>query len=107
VLGPETYRFVVRVGHGVIRGKFHGEVRLTEVAEPRNCRFEFFAKGFAGSVSGFSSVFLRPNDDSTETEVAFDGEARVRGLLRTLSRHVFEQAIDSLADHVFQELARS
>lgn len=104
--GTHSYRLCLKVGHGLFKGRFQGEVGLTDVAEPESCRLDLRAKGPPGKVQGTTDVRLVRLDHQDGTEVFYDCTARVGGLLRAIGPRVFQKMARSFADQFFQELAR-
>jgi carbon monoxide dehydrogenase subunit G len=106
VTGANRYRLCLKIGHGIFKGRFQGEVGLTDVAEPESCRLDLQAKGPSGRVRGTTDVRLVRLDHGEGTEVLYDCTARVGGLLRAIGPGVFQKMARSFADQFFQELAR-
>jgi len=104
--GLHRYHLVLKVGLGPVRGRFHAEVALSDVVERESCRLELRAKGFPGSIEGAALVRFLRLDAEHRTEVAYDGDAHVHGLLRALGPKFWEDAVHAFADHFLGELSR-
>jgi hypothetical protein len=104
--GDHRYDVVLRVSHGLVHGKFHGKVALEDMVEPESCRLDLHANGFTGSLEGSAAVRLRRKDDGSATEISFEGNARVGGLLRALGPHTLESVAHWFVDRFLEGLSR-
>ena len=104
--GQFRYRLLIRIGHGLVKGKFHGEVWLENIVEPESCCLDLRAKGIPGSVRGYTNVRLMRLDGERRTEVLYETHARVGGLLRAMGPKLFHDATRSFVDHFFESLTR-
>jgi carbon monoxide dehydrogenase subunit G len=106
VVARDKYRIVLRVGLGPVKGRFHGQVALEDVVEPRGYRLELQAKGAMGFLRATTRVDLQPLDGGGSTEVSFESETLVGGMLGALGSRFFEGAARSLVDEFFGELSK-
>ena len=104
-VGNGRYRLVVKVGIGLVKGRLRGEVELADVVERESYRLEVQAQGMMGSLRGTTRVGILPMDGGGATEVSFESEAQVHGVLATLGSRYVDGAARSMVDAFFGELA--
>jgi carbon monoxide dehydrogenase subunit G len=106
VVEAGRFAVVLRVGHGLIKGRFRGEARLEDVVAGSSYRLELRAKGSGGSIEGSVLVKLSPTKEGRGTSLAYTSTSRVGGLLRAFSKRFFEDAARSVEGQFFDELSR-
>jgi len=102
--GIDSFRVKIKVGLGLIKGRFKGSVKLLDVQPSQSYRLEVRARGTTGFVDGGSSIRLRPVEGGTKTELHYEGEARVGGVVATMGARLFQGAAQSFADDFFRSL---
>lgn len=105
-VGPGKYRVALKVGFGLVKGRFRGEVELKDVVEPKGYRLEMHAKGTMGFLRGVTRVELAPLDGGGATEIAFESEAQVGGVLASVGARFVDGAARSFVDAFFEEISR-
>jgi carbon monoxide dehydrogenase subunit G len=103
----ESGRFavVLRVGHGIIKGRFRGEARLEDVVEGVSYRLDLKAKGPGGSIESSVLVRLVAAEGGRRTTLSYASTSRIGGLLRAFSKRFFEDAAHSLENQFFDALS--
>jgi hypothetical protein len=104
-LDGSTYQLELKVGLGLIKGRFRGEVRLLDLQPPRSYRLQVKANGTTGFIEGASSLVLRPIEDGRATELEYEGEARIGGGIAAVGARLFQGAARSFQEQFFQNLA--
>lgn len=105
-LGANRFRVQLRFGVGFVRGKLRGEAELRDIVVGESYAFEVRARGTAGSVEGLTFVQLSPASGGASTELHYESDARVAGLLASVGEKWFEGTARSLAERFFEEIAR-
>jgi hypothetical protein len=105
-VAPGKYRVALKVGFGPVKGRFRGEVELKDVVELKGYRLEMQAKGTMGFLRGATRVELAPLDGGGSTEIAFESEAQVGGVLASVGSRFVEGAARSYIDSFFAELSK-
>ncbi len=105
-IGPRRFRVSIRVGVGLIRSRFRGEAELKDVVEGEGYRFELYAKGFSGSVEGVTVVRLMSAAEGLKTELIYESNAHLSGLIASMGSQLIQGAARSLADQFFDEISK-
>src|SRR4030095_11870059 len=69
--GPNRFRIALRLGAGILKGRFQGEAELKDVEERRKYTLEVHAKGTLGFIEGSTHVRLEPLEGN-RTEVHYE-----------------------------------
>jgi uncharacterized protein len=81
--GEGTYRFALTTGVAWIRGRYSGDLELSDQHEPSSFVLTAKAEGVPGSVSTSVHIRLAPRPDGL-TELAYDADGEVGGLIATV-----------------------
>ena len=65
-VGEDSYTMVVSAGVGAIKGKYAGEVRLSDLSFPKSYVMHAAGSGGPGSVRATVQINLAPSDSGTE-----------------------------------------
>jgi carbon monoxide dehydrogenase subunit G len=103
--GPGKYRIALKVGVGPVKGSFKGHAELKDVEEPVKYTLEVRAKGLTGFIDGSTRVRLAPAGGGKSTELSYESEARVGGVLASVGARLFEGAARSFTEEFFDKLA--
>jgi len=104
--GEGGYRVRLSVGLGPIKTAFQGTVALTDVVAPQGYTMHLRGQGRAGSVNGTTRVTLRPVGDRA-TEIGFQSDFELTGLIGGLGSRLLPGAARSLADRFFESLEKA
>lgn len=96
----------IRVHYGLIRGAFTGKVDLRDVIHPSGYTMEFTGAGRLGSLRGTSRMALEPLEGS-RTEVSFDTDVQLGGLLGRLGDHLIPGDASEFSSHFFMVLEKA
>jgi len=107
VLEPGRYQIALRVRFGLLRGLFRGEAQLKDVVDLERYRLEMNTRGKAGRIQGSTDVRLQRLDGGEHTEIFYQSDAQVSGVLASVGARLFQGAALSLADRFFDELVES
>ena len=107
--GPDRYRAEMSVGIGLIRGRFGGNVQVTDKDEPNSYRMLVDGQGPGGWLKGEGKLSLAEAGPE-ETLVTVEGDANVGGLLARVGQRMLGNASASLIKQFFgnieKEIAR-
>ncbi len=104
--GPNEYRAVMNVGVGIVRGRFSGTVKLTDMDEPRFYRMSVSGNGPGGWIKGESEVTLREEKPGTTT-IDVQGETQIGGLLARVGQRMMGNASKSLMKQFFDGIEKA
>ena len=107
--GPDRYKVAIKFGIAAITGKYAGTVELADKKQPASFKMRVEGKGTPGFMKGEGEIHLA--EKSGVTEVTYDGEAHVGGLIASVGQRMIEAAtkkiIQQFFDSASKELARS
>ena len=101
----DLYRVKLKVGFGLVRGRFKGHVRIVDPVEEERYTIQVNARGTTGFVEGKTSIVLNTLDSRQRTELAYEGEAHIGGALASVGSRLFQGAIRSFQKEFFKRLA--
>ena len=103
-IAPGKFQVEIKVGIGIIRGRFSGTVEATDLDPPSNQRLIMSGEGTGGWIKGGGVLTLRDVEDNTEIEV--DGEALTGGVLARVGQRMIGNASKMMMGQFFKNLAR-
>jgi uncharacterized protein len=104
VTGPDTYRAVLKVGVGGVRGMFEGAVTITDQEPGQGYRMQVSARGGPGSVTGSAAIRLTP--DAGETVVGVTGDAKLTGPAAGVAQRLMGGIATSMMNQFFSCLGK-
>jgi uncharacterized protein len=81
--GADTYRFTLTTGVAWIRGRYSGDIELSDQDEPSSFVLTASGAGVPGSVSTSVHIRLTPRSDGL-TELTYDADGEAGGLIATV-----------------------
>lgn len=84
--GPDSYRFTLTAGVASLRGTYSGVVALSQLREPTSLVLTARAAGAPGTIATSIRIALRP--DGAVTEVSYDADATIRGLIASVGQRM-------------------
>ena len=106
LITPGRYRVGLMVGLGLIRGRFKGEAELKDVVEFEKYRLDLCAKGTTGFIQGATLIRLLPLIGGVQTELSYESDAQVGGMLASMGARLFQGAARSFAEELLVEIGR-
>jgi uncharacterized protein len=101
--GTDTYRFSLTAGLASIRGTYSGDIALTDQREPSS--FVLTASGAGGTGSASTSVLIRLAPlAGGDTELTYDADAEVGGLIASVGQLMLATVARRLADDFFSSV---
>lgn len=98
-----SYAMVVKAGAGSVKGSFKGIVTLGDIDKPHGYSMSVEGKSTVGHIRGGASVSLAP--DGERTEVSWDGEGKVSGIIASMGGRLLDVAAKSITKKFFANLA--
>jgi 2-furoyl-CoA dehydrogenase large subunit len=90
VAGRNSYRGVLRMGVGPVRGLFDATVRLTDLDEPKSIKMTGDLVGPLGSSQGQAHIRLEPENNGTR--LSYDFEIRLAGKIAAVGGRMLSGA---------------
>jgi hypothetical protein len=107
--GPDRFKAAVKFGLAAISGKYAGTLEFSDKKPHSSLRMKIFGKGLPGFVDGSGRIELAGK--SGATEVKYDGEAQVGGMIASVGQRMIEGAAKKIVDQFFagaaEELKKS
>ncbi len=98
--GPNRYKVALKFGVAAISGRFSGAVELTELDPPATLRMRVEGKGAPGFMNGEGTLSLV--EAAGGTEVRYEGEAHVGGLIASVGSRLIEAAAKKVIHQFFE-----
>ena len=99
-VGPGEYRADMNVGIGIVRGRFSGHVKLSDLDEPSSYRMAVNGDGPGGWMRGTGMITLEEETPGA-TRVTVDGDTQVGGLLARVGQRMIGNASKTLMKQFF------
>lgn len=104
-LEPDRYKAIADVKMGPVSGSFSGKMEVADKAEPEHFTLKVKQKSRIGNVSADVKIMLRELSQH-ETEMAFEGDAKLSGLLARTGNRVLSGVASTLTKQFFQALEK-
>jgi hypothetical protein len=100
--GEDEFSVTQSVGIASIRGRYTGKMAIRDKNPPERCNLKIEGKGPGGFVNGTAAVTLSEKDG--KTELAYDADMQVGGLLASLGSRLIEPVAKQLVGQFFRAL---
>lgn len=97
--GPDSYAMTVSAGVGAIRGRYDGQVRLSDLVRPDGYVMDARGAGGAGTVDATCRVDLVADGDLTQ--LAYSAEANVGGPVAGVGQRMISAVAKRMAGQFF------
>jgi carbon monoxide dehydrogenase subunit G len=98
-VGEDSYTMAVTAGVGAIRGKYSGEVRLSDLSFPKSYVMHASGSGGPGSVRATVQITLAPSDAGTE--LTYSADAVVGGAVAGVGQRMITGVAKRMAGQFF------
>jgi carbon monoxide dehydrogenase subunit G len=102
--GPDRYRVAMKFGLAAFSGNFQGSVELCDKQPPESLKMRVEGRGAPGFMKGQGAISLRAK--GAETEVKYEGEAQVGGVMASVGQRMIEAAAKKMLAQFFEAAAR-
>lgn len=103
-IGEDEYAITQSVGIASIRGRYTGKMAIRDKQPPQSSNLKIEGKGPGGFVQGNSKVTLV--EKGAETELHYDADMQVGGLLASLGSRLIEPVAKQLVAQFFRALEK-
>jgi uncharacterized protein len=107
--GPDRFKAAVKFGLAAISGKYAGTLEFSEKKPHSSMRMKINGKGIPGFVDGSGRIELA--NKNGQTELKYDGDAQVGGMIASVGQRMIEGAAKKIVDQFFagaaEELKKS
>ena len=98
-LGGDRYEIELSVRVGIVSGSYKGTLAITDVVEPVSYRMTVEGSGARTEIRGTGSLALA--DDGGGTELSFEGDVQVTGVLARVGQRLMGTVAKSQIDRFF------
>jgi carbon monoxide dehydrogenase subunit G len=98
-VGEDSYTMVVSAGVGAVRGKYSGEVRLSDLSFPKSYVMHASGSGGPGSVRATVQITLSPAGEGTE--LTYSADAVVGGAVAGVGQRMITGVAKRMAGQFF------
>lgn len=105
-VGENEYIATMTIGVAMIKGKYEGKVKITDLNRPESFTMHIDGKGPQGQLSGVGHLTFEKIDDEN-TLVKYTGDANVRGMLARIGSRVIQPAAKMIVGKFFEEMTSS
>ena len=105
-VGPDEYRASMNVGIGIVRGRFSGRVKLSDLDEPRSYRMAVTGDGPGGWIKGSGMLSLAEETPGV-TKISVEGDTQVGGLLARVGQRMIGNASNTLMKQFFSGIEKA
>ena len=99
-LGDDRYEIELSVRVGIVSGSYRGTLAITDVVEPESYRMTVEGSGARTEIRGSGSLALA--DDGEGTELSFDGDVQVTGVLARVGQRLMGTVAKTQIDRFFE-----
>jgi uncharacterized protein len=103
--GDNTFKSILEIKLGPVNSSFTGSVQLEEITEEKGFTLKVMQNSKIGNASAAIKINLLPVDDK-KTEVAFDGDVKLSGLLASMGQRVMGSVSNTLTKQFFANLEK-
>jgi len=98
-----SYRSTLEINAGPISTSFNGNAQMEDIIEQKKFALKMQQSNKMGNVNSVMNVELIPINN-TETEVIFDGEVKISGMLAMMGQKVLGNVTNMLTKQFFANL---
>lgn len=103
--GEHTFKSFIDIKMGLVNGSFTGDLRLENITEFKSFTLNLHQSSNIGKANGIINIELIPVDDN-QTEISFDGDIKLAGLLATMGQRVLGSVAKTLSKKFFANLEK-
>ncbi|GAA4395440.1 hypothetical protein GCM10023187_02300 [Nibrella viscosa] len=104
-VGDNAFVSKLQIKLGPVNGSFSGNLQLEDITEHKNFTLKVQQNSKIGNTNAAVKVDLTPVDDN-QTEVAFDGDAKLTGILAGMGQRVIGGVANTLTKQFFSNLEK-
>jgi carbon monoxide dehydrogenase subunit G len=101
--GDNTYKSILEIKIGPVGGSFTGNLQMENIEEQKGFTLKVQQNSSVGNATAAIKIELNPVNRN-ETEVAFDGDVKVTGLLASMGQRILGSVANVLTKQFFANL---
>jgi len=103
--GDNTFKSIIEIKLGPVNGSFTGNIELQDLEEEKGFTLKVLQNSKIGNANAAIKIGLSPVNDK-QTEVAFDGDVKLSGLIAGMGQRVMGGVSNTLAKQFFANLEK-
>src|SRR5664279_2719919 len=103
--GDTTFKSILEIKLGPVNSSFTGNLQMEEITEQEGFILKVTQNSKIGNASGNIKINLLPVDDD-QTEIAFNGDVKLSGLLAGMGQRVMGGVANTLTKQFFSNLEK-
>lgn len=100
--GADSYKAILEVGVGPVKGTYSGQVRITDKTPPERMTLRIEGGGRPGTIRATGELHLEEQDG--HTAVRYVGDAQVTGLVASVGHRLMSGVAKQMAGEFFKGL---
>jgi carbon monoxide dehydrogenase subunit G len=104
-VSENSFTSTLQIKLGPVNGSFSGNLQLEDITDQKNFTLKVQQNSKIGNTNAAIKVDLTPVNDN-QTEVAFDGDAKLSGLLAGMGQRVIGGVANTLTKQFFANLEK-
>ena len=101
--GEYSYKSILEINMGPIGTSFAGDAQMEDIVEQKKFTLKMQQSNKMGNANSIMNIELTPVNE-TETEVVFEGELKITGLLASMGQKVLGNVANMLTKQFFANL---
>jgi carbon monoxide dehydrogenase subunit G len=103
--GDNSFKSFLEIKLGPVNSSFTGDLQLEDIAEQKSFTLKVQQKSKIGNANAAIKINLLPVTDN-QTEVAFDGDAKLSGMLAGMGQRLIGGVSNTLTKQFFSNLEK-
>src|SRR5690349_19055585 len=103
--GDHTFKSTLNIKLGPVNGSFTGDLQLDDLQEPNTFTLKAQQNSKIGNANAAIKINLEPVG-SGDTEIAFDGDVKLSGILASMGQRVMGGVSNTLTKQFFSNLEK-
>ena len=103
--GDNSFKSFVDIKMGLISGTFTGNLQLDNIIEQKGFNLKVQQSSSVGKANAIIKIDLAPVNES-QTEISFDGDVKLTGLLASMGQRVLAGVANTLAKQFFENMEK-
>ena len=104
-LGENSFKSILAVKLGPVSGSFTGNLQMEDVQEEKGFTLKVQQNSKIGNASAAIKIDLTPVVEN-KTEVAFDGDVKLSGMLASMGQRLIGSVADTLSKQFFKNMEK-
>jgi uncharacterized protein len=98
-----SFKSILNIKIGPVGSSFSGNLQLEDIVQEKSFALKAQQNSKIGNANAAVNINLEPIDD-TQTEVRFDGDVKISGMLATMGQRVLGGVANTLTNQFFSNL---